>query len=68
MKIRFLLDENLPHKLKLAIWRLNPEIDIVRVGDPDAPLLGTSDPELLRYLEISQRLLVTDKVKNGSIN
>jgi len=64
MKIRFLLDENLPHKLKLAIWRLNPEIDIVRVGDPDAPLLGTSDPELLRYLEISQRLLVTDNRKS----
>ncbi|MBD2144252.1 DUF5615 family PIN-like protein [Sphaerospermopsis sp. FACHB-1194] len=59
MKIRFLLDENLSPKLKFAVFRLNPAIDIVRVGDPDAPPLGTLDPELLRYLEVSQRLLVT---------
>ncbi|BAZ86846.1 MULTISPECIES: DUF5615 family PIN-like protein [Dolichospermum] len=59
MKIRFLLDENLSPKLKFAVLRLNPAIDIVRVGDPDAPPLGTLDPELLRYLEVSERLLVT---------
>ncbi|MEB3147616.1 MAG: hypothetical protein VKL60_01160 [Sphaerospermopsis sp.] len=59
MKIRFLLDENLSPKIKFAVLRLNPAIDIVRVGDPDAPALGTLDPELLRYLEVSQRLLVT---------
>lgn len=59
MKIRFLLDENLSPKLKFAVFRLNPAIDIVRVGDPDAPPLGTIDPELLRYLEVYQRLLVT---------
>jgi hypothetical protein len=60
MKIRFLLDENLSPKLKLAIQRANPSIDVLRVGDPDAPNFGTLDPELLQYLEISQRLLVTD--------
>lgn len=59
MKIRFLLDENLSPKIKFAVLRLNPAIDIVRVGDPDAPPLGTLDPELLRYLEVSERLLVT---------
>lgn len=64
MKIRFLLDENLSPKLKSAVLRLNPEIDIVRVGDPEAPLLGTLDPDLLRYLELSQRLLVTDNRKS----
>jgi hypothetical protein len=64
MKIRFLLDENLSPKLKFAVLRLNPAIDIVRVGDPDAPSLGTLDPELLRYLEVSERLLVTDNRKS----
>jgi hypothetical protein len=59
MKIRFLLDENLSPKLKFAVLRLNPAIDIVRVGDLDSPPLGTLDPELLRYLEVSERLLVT---------
>lgn len=30
MKVRFLLDENLPPKLKLAVQRYNPDIDIIR--------------------------------------
>lgn len=64
MKVRFLLDENLSPKLKVAVLRLNPTIDILRVGDPDAPPLGTLDPELLRSLELSQRILVTDNRKS----
>ncbi|MEP0885696.1 DUF5615 family PIN-like protein [Trichocoleus sp. ST-U3] len=60
MKVRFLLDENLSSRLKVAVLRLNPVIDILRVGDPNAPQLGTLDPDILRYLELSQRLLVTD--------
>ncbi|BAY61761.1 hypothetical protein NIES22_18280 [Calothrix brevissima NIES-22] len=32
MKVRFLLDENLSPRLKVAVLRLNPAIDIVRVG------------------------------------
>jgi hypothetical protein len=39
MKVHFLLDENLSLKLKVAVLRLNPTIDILRVGDPDAPPL-----------------------------
>ncbi len=60
MKVRFLLDENLSSRLKVAVLRLNPAINILRVGDPNAPPLGTLDPDILRYLELSQRLLVTD--------
>lgn len=60
MKVRFLLDENLSPRLKVAVLRLNPAIDILRVGEPNAPQLGTLDPDVLRYLEFSQRLLVTD--------
>ena len=51
MKVRFLLDENLSPRLKLAVFRLNPELDILRVGDPGTPSLGTLDPEILIYLE-----------------
>ncbi|MCC3507306.1 MAG: DUF5615 family PIN-like protein [Microcoleus sp. PH2017_19_SFW_U_A] len=64
MKIRFLLDENLPPKLKSAVLHLQPEIDILRVGDANAPTLGTLDPEIISYLESSQRLLVTDNRKS----
>lgn len=51
MKIRFLLDENLPPKLKNAVWKLQPEIDILRVGDAGALAFGTLDPEILIYAE-----------------
>lgn len=64
MKVRFLLDENLPPKLKVAVIRLNTQIDILRVGDLNAPPAGTQDPEVLQYLELSRRILVTDNRKS----
>ncbi|MCP4106283.1 MAG: hypothetical protein GY749_12210 [Desulfobacteraceae bacterium] len=60
MKICYLLDENLSPRIKLAILRYNKEIDILRVGDENAPSLGTSDPDILLFLERSRRTLVTD--------
>lgn len=51
MKIRFLLDECESPRLKTAFLRFNPAIDVLPVGDPDAPHLETLDPEILRYLE-----------------
>jgi len=59
MKVRFLLDENESPRLKAALLRFNPAIDILRVGEPGAPPWGTPDPDILRYLELSQRVLVT---------
>jgi len=64
MKPRFLLDENIPPRFKLAILRLNSEIDILRVGDSNAPALGTLDPDILIYLQQSQRILLTDNRKS----
>ncbi|MBD2301920.1 DUF5615 family PIN-like protein [Nostoc sp. FACHB-87] len=64
MKIRFLLDENLPPKLKTAVLRFDPTIDILRVGEANAPPLGTLDPDILKYLELSERLLITDNRKS----
>jgi hypothetical protein len=63
MKVRFLLDENLSPRFKLAILRLNSEIDILRVGDSSAPALGTLDPDILIYLQESQRILLTNNRK-----
>lgn len=60
MSVRFLLDENLSPRLSPALWRYNPTIDVLRVGDPGAPPLGTLDPDLLVYLEQQQRALVTN--------
>ncbi len=60
MKIKYLLDENLSPRLKIAVLRLNPTIDILRIGDPNTPPLGTLDPDVLKYLGLSKRLLITD--------
>jgi hypothetical protein len=60
MKVRFLLDENLDPRIITALLRRDPAIDIQRVGDPDAPPRATPDPDILRYAEQTQRLLVTN--------
>lgn len=60
MKIQFLLDENLSPRLKTALLRLDPDINVLRVGDADAPALQTSDPDIIQYLVSRKRLLVTD--------
>ena len=64
MKVSFLLDENLSPRLKLAVLRLNPKIDVLRVGDEGTPNFGTLDPEILIYLQKSKRILLTDNRKS----
>jgi hypothetical protein len=59
MKVRFLLDENESPRLRAALLRFDPGIDVLRVGDPGAPPLAAPDPDLLCYLQLSQRALVT---------
>ncbi len=60
MKICFLLDENISPRIKFALLRYNKDIDILRVGDENTPPLGTSDPDIIFFLEKSKRILVTD--------
>ncbi len=59
MKMRFLLDEHMALHTKTAINHRNPLIDVLRVGDPGAPSLATPDPDILTYLELAQRALIT---------
>lgn len=59
MKVRFLLDENQSPRLRVALARVVPSADVLRVGDSTAPALGTSDPDLLRYLALTHRALIT---------
>ena len=42
MKVRFLLDENLSPRLKAALLRLNPAIDVIRLTlKPTGRQVGT---------------------------
>lgn len=58
MKPRFLLDEDTRWLLAVVRQRYL-HIDVLYVGDPGGPPLGTKDPPLLLYCEREQRLLVT---------
>lgn len=63
MPLKFLIDENLRGPLWNAIQRHNAigldPIDAIRVGDiPDLPL-GSSDPDILKWAEKENRILVS---------
>jgi hypothetical protein len=63
MALCFLLDEHLRGPLWHAIVHHNAQgidvLDVLRVGDPPAPPLGTPDPDLLLWSEANSRILVT---------
>lgn len=64
MRIQYLFDENLDPRFVKVLARHYPAIHALRIGDENAPPLGTKDPALLRYLEKAQRTLVTDNRKS----
>jgi hypothetical protein len=58
MKPQYLLDEHITPRLKAALLRLDPTIAIVSIGDPETPALGAQDPDILRFVEQRQQILV----------
>ncbi len=59
MRIKFLLDENVPARIQSGLLRYSTDIDVIRVGQSGAPERWTSDPDILGYLEEAQRALLT---------
>lgn len=68
MKIKFLLDEDLATSIAAAVKRLDPNVDIIRVGAEGAPPLGTSDSDLLLHCEATSRVLVTENRKTMPVH
>lgn len=64
MKVRFLIDENLPRSFQIAAVRKYPHLDILRVGDPTCPPLQSPDEVILEYLVEARRVLVTRNRKS----
>lgn len=60
MKPRFLLDEHVNRAIQRQLRRLEPQIEVLAVGDPDAPSKGMPDSELLIWLEANRYILVTE--------
>ncbi len=63
MALCFFLDEHLRGPMWRAIQQHNAAgidvLDVLRVGDPPAPPLGTADPDLLLWGEAHARVLLT---------
>ncbi len=59
MKPRFLLDENVEAAILRQLRRLYPEIELIAVGEANAPALQSQDPEVLAWIAAHNYLLVT---------
>jgi len=59
IRIRYLLDEDTPHAIRDQLIRLQPDMEILAVGDEKAPPFGTLDDELLRWVEKEGYILVS---------
>ena len=57
---KLLFDENLAPFFLEQLLRREPGLVVRRVGGVDAPPTGTADPEILRWCERHQFLLVTN--------
>ncbi len=60
MKLRFLLDEHVNRAIQRQLRRLDLQIDVLAINDPDAPPAGLSDPEILLWIEERGYILVTE--------
>ena len=58
--IRFLLDEHVSPAIQRQLRRLAPQIEILAVGDAEAPPNGALDPDILVWLEENNYILVTE--------
>jgi hypothetical protein len=51
MNPRFLLDEHVNRAIQRQLRRREPQIEVLAIGDPDVPPAGTSDPNILIWLQ-----------------
>jgi hypothetical protein len=61
---RYLLDEHVHPEYRAQILRREPNLTVFIIGDPGAPAKGTLDPDLLRWCEDNDSVLVTNNRKS----
>jgi len=64
MTIQYLLDEHIASLYRTQLMRQAPYLVVRMIGDPDAPLQGTLDPEILIWCETHDFILVTNNRKS----
>lgn len=60
MSLNYLLDENVDPLYKVEILTRNPNLIVWCVGEPETPSRGTLDPEILKWCEEYNFILVTN--------
>lgn len=56
---RFLNDENMRLSVVAALRRIEPAMDVWRVGQSGMPPFGSSDPDILAFCETAGRILIS---------
>jgi len=68
MSLNYLLDENVDPSYKAEILTRNPNLIIWCVGEPEAPSRGTLDPEIIKWCEEYNFILVTNNRKSMPVH
>ncbi|HRV96136.1 MAG TPA: DUF5615 family PIN-like protein [Anaerolineae bacterium] len=58
-KIRYLLDENISRSVKSQLFLHAPKMEVICVGDKNAPAYGTPDEAILVWIEQTGYILVS---------
>jgi len=58
-EIRYLVDENTPRAMGDQLRRREPNVAVLTVGDDLGPPRGSSDPDILLWLERQEYCLIT---------
>ena len=58
--LKYLMDENVNPVYINQLRRRKPDLVIRAIGEPDTPLKGTLDPEILTWCEAHNFILVTN--------
>lgn len=68
MTLKYLMDENIDPVYINQLRRRKPDLVIWAVGEPDTPIKGTLDPEILCWCEEYDFVLVTNNRKSMPVH
>lgn len=66
--LKYLMDENVNPMYANQLRRQEPELVIMAVGEPNTPIQGTLDPEILCWCEENDFILVTNNRRSMPVH
>jgi hypothetical protein len=68
MSFKYLIDENVNPAYAKQLRRKAPDLVVRVIGEPDTPSQGTLDPEILRWCEVTDFILVTNNRRSMPVH